>query len=141
MSDYLTDLRSDLVDAHARYGQRSGIERAARAHAPTRAGLAALAAVAAAVMAVVAGGVALTRGTDDQVVGRRAPGVVARVALGGPVTGLGLGGVASDSGAAWIAVNRGEVIRVDATTYKVTARIPIAGLNGGSSSGRGVVVA
>jgi hypothetical protein len=127
MSDYLTDLRRDLVDAHARYGQCSAMERAARAHTPTRAGLAALAAAAAAVIAVVVGGVALTRGTDDQVVGRRAPGVVARVALGGPVTGLPLGGVASDSGAAWIAVNRGEVIRVDATTHRVTARIPIAG--------------
>ena len=127
MSDYLTDLRRDLVDAHARYGQRGAIERAARAHRPSRAGLTALAAAAAAVIAVVVGGVALTRGPDDQVVGRRAPGVVARVALGGPVDGMGLGGVASVSGAAWIAVNSGEVIRVDATTDRVTARIPIAG--------------
>jgi outer membrane protein assembly factor BamB len=127
MSDFLTDLRNDLVDAHARYGQRSAIERAARAHHPSRARLAAVAASAAAVTAGVVGGVALTRGTDDQVIGRRAPGVVARVALGGSATGLSLGGVASESGAAWIVVNVGDVMRVDATTNRVTARIPVAG--------------
>src|SRR4051794_41899635 len=92
MSDYLTDLRRDLVDAHARYGQRSAIARAARAHTPKRAALAALAAAAAAVIAVAVGGVALTRGTDDQVIGRRAPAVVARVALGGAGAGLAFWG-------------------------------------------------
>jgi DNA-binding beta-propeller fold protein YncE len=76
---------------------------------------------------VVVGGVALTRGTDDQLVGRRGPSVVARVPLGDGLTDLPLGGVASGFGSAWIAGHRGEIIRVDAATRKVTARIPIAG--------------
>lgn len=140
MSDYLTDLRRDLVDAHDRYGGRSAMERAARAHTPTRAGLAALAAAAAVVIAVVLGGVALTRGTDDQVVGRRAPAVIARVALGDDPAGVSVGGVASGFGAAWITGRSGEIIRVDAATHKVTARIPVAGSGSRQSGGSGGIV-
>jgi outer membrane protein assembly factor BamB len=100
-----------------------------------------LAAAAAVLIAVVVGAVALTRGGDtDTVVGHR-PAVVARTQLSpdpsrpcvsacevaDPYMAL-----ASGFGSAWIGgVEHGELVRLDAGTHRVVARIPVGKLPSG----------
>jgi hypothetical protein len=120
MSDYVSELRRDLVDAAERHAHRGRVGLLSRplhprAWSPTA--LAGAAAVAAAVVAVV---VTLTtlapppKPSDAK--------IVATVRLGGQPQDAVLAG-----GSLWIADSEGRVLRLDAATRRVRARIPVGG--------------
>ena len=89
---------------------------------PTRAAGFGLATAVAVLVAVVVGAVALTGGGDKNTGVGRSPSVVARMSLGeAPLDAL-----ASGFGAAWIGgIERRDVLRVDAATHRLVARIPV----------------
>jgi DNA-binding beta-propeller fold protein YncE len=132
MSDYVTGLRRDLVEAAERQAQRGRAGRVwrplhPRAWSPTA--LAGAAAVAAAVVAVV---VTLTtlapppKPSDAK--------IVATVHLGGQPRDAALAG-----GSLWIADFEGRVLRLDPVTRRVRATIPVGGEPRAVAADRGVV--
>jgi outer membrane protein assembly factor BamB len=126
--DFVTRLELQLRQAERDQERRGRLGRALagpRAHVPAPRALVGLAAAAAVAIATVLGAVALTRGGDEQTVGRRGPSVVARVALGDFPRGFD-GGIASGFGAVWIAgSDRKEIIRLDPVTRRVLTRVPL----------------
>ena len=115
MSDLLTELRREVVGAHAQHQRRSARSTRLRAWRPVFAGAAALAVgVVAIVLAVRA--VPAPEPSSE-------PRVVEVVRIGGiPVDGVLAGG------ALWVADSgRSEVVRIDPGTRKVVARIRLTG--------------
>ena len=138
--DFVTRLELQLRQAERDQERRGRLGRALagpRAHIPAPRALVGLAAAAAVAIATVLGAVALTRGGDEQTVGRREPSVVARVTVGDSPRGFD-GGIASGFGAVWIAgSDRKEIVRVDPVTRRVLARVPLghpAGVSGVATS-------
>jgi hypothetical protein len=132
MSDYLSQLRSDLVDAHERYGRRGRAGRAARpVHprtwrpAPVLAGLAAAACLVAAVIAI--------RGALP---GPAPAGLrqVDKVRVGGQPTDAAFG-----FGYLWVADFQGLVIQVDPGLHRVVRRVPLPGDADSIAVGAGAV--
>jgi hypothetical protein len=120
MSDYISELRRDLVDAAAREqaaGRPGRVARPLRVRAWSPTALAGAAALAAALVAVV---VTLTtlapppKPSDAK--------IVATVHLGGQPRDAVLAG-----GSVWIADHEGRVVRLDPATRRVRARIPVGG--------------
>lgn len=120
MSDYVSELRRDLVEAAERQAHRGRAGRASRslhprAWSPTA--LAGTAAVAAAIVAVV---VTLTtlapppKPSDAK--------IVATVQLGGQPRDAVFAG-----GSLWIADHEGRVVQLDLATRQVRARTPVGG--------------
>ena len=121
MSDFVTDLRADLVDAAARRQRDSRLARATRPLHPRAwrpAALLGAAPVAIGVAAAVAAALALS--TPAQHPGR--PHVVAEVRLGGQPQDAVLSG-----GSLWVADYGGDVVRVDPIRHRVAGRITVGG--------------
>ena len=132
MSDYVSELRRDLVEAAERQAHRGRAGRTSRslhprAWSPTA--LAGAAAVAAAIVAVV---VTLTtlapapKPSDSK--------IVATVHLGGQPQDAVLA-----SGSLWIADFEGRVLRLDPATHRVRARIGVGGTPRSIAAGGGAV--
>jgi outer membrane protein assembly factor BamB len=137
--DFVTRLEHQLSNAERRRergSRRSRLRASARAWLPSRAVSFGLATAAAVLIAVVVGAVALNRGGDENSVVGRSPSVVARTSLGEePLEDL-----ASGFGAAWIGgVERRDVVRVDAGTHRVVARIPVGDFPSGVVTAAGAV--
>jgi hypothetical protein len=119
MSDFLTELRGDLVGAHARYGQRGRAGRVARPVHPRTwrpATILAAAAAAACVFAAVLGVRALRTPTPAKV------RVVEQIRVGGQPSAAVAG-----FGRLWVADFNGNVIEVDPDHHRVVRRIPVRG--------------
>jgi DNA-binding beta-propeller fold protein YncE len=118
MSDFISELRGDLVEAAARHGRRGRLERAARVAHPRAwrpriavAGLAVAAGLAAVVLSVAA--LAPPERAAQ-------PRVVAVVRVGGiPVDATFAGG------SLWVADFGHRIVRVDLRTRRIVARIPL----------------
>jgi hypothetical protein len=132
MSDYISELRRDLVDAAAREqaaGRAGRVARPLRVRAWSPTALAGAAAVAAAIVAVV---VTLTtlapppKPSDAK--------IVATVHLGGQPNGAVLAG-----GSLWITDFEGRVLRLDPATHRVRARIGVSGTPRSITAGGGAV--
>jgi outer membrane protein assembly factor BamB len=143
--DFVTRLEYQLSEAERRQERGSRLSRLlarARVSIPLPVGALGLATVAALVIAVVVGAVALTRGGSEEsvVVGHR-PAEVARTQLsptpGSPcVDACAVSNpyivLASGFGSAWVGgVEHGEVVRLDARTHRVVARIRVGKLPSG----------
>lgn len=135
----MTRLEHPLSNAERRRERGSRLSRllaSARAWLPSRAASLGLATAAVVLVAVMVGAVALTGGGDKNTVVGRSPSVVARTSLGEePLEDL-----ASGFGAAWIGgVERRDVVRVDAATHRVVARIPVGDFPSGIVTAAGAV--
>jgi streptogramin lyase len=133
MSDFLTELRREVYEAHARNRRRGSVGRAlgrGYARRPSRRALApALAVLAAVAVAVIA--VRLLPAAKPAGPG---PRVTATLRIGGtPVAGA----VGYDS--LWIADATGSVVRVDLGLRRVVARIPVGGGPDSITVGSGAV--
>jgi hypothetical protein len=113
MSDCLSELRRELVDAHARYGERSAIGRVVRPRAWRP--VLAVGTVAACVVAI-----ALTVGTLRQSAPSGRLGVLAVVNVGGQPNDAAAG-----FGSLWISKYGGTLVRVDPATRRVLQEIPL----------------
>ena len=137
--DFITSLEHQLSSAERRREHGSRLSRllaSARAWLPSRAASFGLATAAVVLVAVVVGVVALTGGGDKNTVVGRSPSVVARMSLGEEP----LEDIASGFGAAWIGgVGRRDVVRVDAATHQVVARIPVGDYPSGIVTAAGAV--
>lgn len=116
MSDYLTELRRDLVDAHGRHGRRGRLGRAARVAHPRawRPGTAVRVPAVVACVAIVV----LVAGTLREPESTATLRVVTVVELGGQPVDATLAG-----GSLWVADYSGAVIRVDRARREVRARV------------------
>ncbi len=129
MSDYITGLRGDLVDAADRHRRRGRVGRATR-QMPARTWRPALAA-ATIVTGAVAVLVAANALSPSQPV---RPGIAALVQIGGqPQDAVAAGG------SLWVTDFEGAVIRVDPETRRVIARIDVEGNPAGIAAGAGGV--
>lgn len=128
MSDFLTELRREVVDAHDRHHRRGRAKRRLRRFL-TRTwsprGALGVAAVATTLMIVVIGTRFLAEPQPSH------PGIKGILSVGG----LPLDAAFSD-GSLWVSDANGQVIRVDPATRRVLARIPLGG-NGGSIAAAG----
>ena len=115
MSDLLTELRREVVGAHAKHQRRSARSARLRAWRPALAGAAALAVL------IVAVAVAVRSVPAPEPSGE--PRVVEVLQIGGiPVDGVLAGG------ALWVSDSaRSEVVRIDPDTRRVAARIRLTG--------------
>jgi len=121
VSDFITGLRTDLVEAAARQQRRGRVGRAARPLSPRAwrpAAVLGAAALAISVAAVVLAVLALSPPTERA--GR--PHVVAEVRVGGQPQGAVLAG-----GSLWVAEYGGNVVRIDPTDRRVLGRNPVGG--------------
>ena len=121
MTDFITGLRGDLVDAAARERRRGRLGRGALALHPRSwrpAAVVGAIAVAGSVAAIVLAVVALA--PPAQRAGR--PHVVAVLRVGGSPTDAVFG-----DGSLWVADFAGTVVRVDPATQRVRARIGVTG--------------
>jgi DNA-binding beta-propeller fold protein YncE len=121
VSDFLTGLRHEVIDAHARHQRRGRVWRvvgAAGAHARLAAVL--VPPIAATAVLVVLALVVL-RGAPAPPPGSP-PRILAVVHVGGMPTGMAFG-----SGSLWIADFAGSVVRVDPRSHRIIARIPVDG--------------
>ena len=117
MSDYITGLRGDLVDAADRHRRRRGVGRATR-QLPARTWRPALAAatIVTGAVAVLVAANALSPSPPVR------PGIAAVVQIGGqPQDAVAAGG------SLWVTDFEGEVIRVDPETRRVIDRIDVEG--------------
>lgn len=128
--------------AQERRGRASRALAAASAWAPSaRAPAAWAAAAAVAIAAIIAAG-PLGSGSDEQTSGQRDRSIVADVSLGDFPRAFATGGV-SGFGDVWIGGSeRGEVIRVNATTRRVVARVSLGDVAAGAGrlSGIGMTI-
>jgi hypothetical protein len=116
MSDFITELRRELVDAAERERRRSAPRRAlARSRRPLALAVASAAAIAAAVVGIAM----LGRNAPEPVI--TAPRVVATIEIGGFPQGATLA-----AGSVWVTENDGRVLRLDPRTRRVIATIPAA---------------
>jgi hypothetical protein len=120
MSDYISELRRDLVEAAEREQHRGRAGRAVRPVHPRAWSPTALAGAAAVAVALVAVVVTLTTLAPPPKPAEAK--VVATVRLGGQPQDAVLAG-----GALWIADFEGRVLRLDPATRRVRARIPVGG--------------
>jgi outer membrane protein assembly factor BamB len=121
VSDFITGLRADLVDAATRQQRRGRVGRAARPLHPRAwrpAAAVGAMAVAVSIAAVVLAVLALSPPTQQA--GR--PHVIAEVRVGGQPQDAVLA-----SGSLWVADYGGDVVRIDPTGRRVLDRIPIGG--------------
>jgi sugar lactone lactonase YvrE len=121
VSDFIADLRRDLVDAAAREQRRSSLRRRGLAlrRRPWRpAAVMGVLAVAASIAIVGLAVVALAPPTERA--GR--PHVVGVLRLGGTPTDA-----AFADGSLWVADFAGTIVRVDPGAPRVVARVPVAG--------------
>lgn len=132
MSDYVSELRRDLVEAAERQQHRGRAGRVARPLHPRAWSPTALAGAVAVAVAVVA--VVLTLTTLAPPPKPSDAKVVATVRLGGQPRGAVLAG-----GSLWIADFEGSVLRLDPATHRVRARIPLGGAPTSVAADRGVV--
>ena len=115
MSDYITELRRELVDAAERQQRRSVPRRAVRrSRWPIMTGLAGVAAAAALVLGVVLGARELSNPAPA------GPRVVATVRFGGIPTGAALG-----AGSVWVTGHDGSLWRIDPERRRVVATIDV----------------
>ena len=131
MSDFITGLRGDLVDAADRHRRRSRLRAAkSRLIVLPRVWRPALAAgtVAATVLAALIVASSLSPSRPAR------PEVAAVVDIGGQPQDAVLAG-----GSLWVSDYSGRVIRVDAATSRVTARIDVDGNPEGIAAGAGAV--
>jgi hypothetical protein len=114
MSDFITELRRELVDAAERERRRSAPRRAVRrARRPLATAFAGAAAVAAAML-----GLAVLGREEAEPVAQ--PHIAATIRLGGFPVGATVG-----AGSVWVSDGSGRVLRVDPETRQVIARVPI----------------
>jgi hypothetical protein len=128
MSDFISELRREVVTARARHQRRGRRERAARALRPSswahepRMVLGSAAAVVA-VGLVLAASIYLVMAVRPEPAKPPAPNVVARFTPAGS-----LDAIAAGFGSAWLDdPNADRLLRVDPRTRKVTARIRVRG--------------
>ncbi len=115
MSDYITELRRELVGAAERQQRRSVPRRAVRrSRRPIMTGLAGVAAAAALVLGIVLGARELSNPAPA------APRVVATVRFGGIPTGAALG-----AGSVWVTGLDGSLWRIDPERRRVVATIDV----------------
>ena len=132
MSDYISELRRDLVEAAEREPHRGRAGRVARPLHPRAWSPTALAGAAAVAVALVAVVVTLTtlapppKPSDAK--------IVATVHLGGQPRDAVLAG-----GSLWIADFEGRVLRLDPATHRVRARIRVGGTPRSIAAGGGAV--
>lgn len=119
MSDFLSELRGDLVDAHERYGRRGRTGRLARPVHPRTWRPAAMLATVAAAACLIAGvlGVRALRGPAPTSVQ-----VVDQIRVGGQPVDAALG-----FGSLWVGDFGGSVIQVDPARHTILRRIPVGG--------------
>jgi hypothetical protein len=131
VSDYLSQLRGDLVAAHARYGRRSRTERLVAPLRPRNWRPATLLATLIAAACVVAGliGVSTLRPLPPASIH-----VVARIHIGGQPSDAAAG-----FGYLWVADFDGSVIQVDPVHDRVVRRIPVGGSPHSIAAGAGAV--
>ena len=120
MSDYVTELRRDLVEAAERQAHRGHAGRLWRPLHPRAWSPTALAGAAAVAVAVVAVVVTLTTLAPPPKPSNAK--IVATVHLGGQPRDAALAG-----GSLWIADHEGRVVKLDPATRRVRARIPVGG--------------
>jgi hypothetical protein len=131
MSDYVSELRRDLVEAAERQQRRGRAAQVARPLHPrawSPVALAGAAAMAALVLVVVM--TLSTLAPPPRPSGK----VVATVHLGGQPRDAVLAG-----GSLWIADYEGRVVRLDPATRRVRARIPVGGTPRSITAARGAV--
>jgi outer membrane protein assembly factor BamB len=116
MSDYIAELRRELVGAAERERRRSAPRRAlARTRRPLASALAGAAAVAAGVFGIA------VLGREEPVRPTIAPvHVMARIGLDGIPQAATIG-----AGSVWITEDAGSVLRLDPDTGRVIARVPV----------------
>ena len=133
MSDFISELRREVVDAHGRHHRRGRLQRAARAMRPRvwrpAAVLAAVAVAAALVGAVVA---VRYLAAPERPASR--PQIVAVIAIGGTPVSAAFGG-----GSLWVTDFTGSVVRVDPRGRRVLARIKVRAQPGSIAAGAGSV--
>lgn len=113
MSEFITELRRELVDAAERERRRSAPRRAlARSRRPLALGLAS----AAAIVAAIVGLAMLGRNPPEPVI--TAPRVVTTIRLGGVPQGAAMG-----AGSLWVSEADGRLLRVDPSARRVIATV------------------
>jgi hypothetical protein len=134
MSDFISELRADLVEAAAREQERNPIGRALRPLYPRTwrpavvvGGLAVAAAVVAAVISVVVLAPKPTPPADN-------PRVVATIRIGGIPLSAAFG-----DGSLWVTDFRGDAVRIDPVHRRVLARVPTGHSPGAVAVARGAV--
>jgi DNA-binding beta-propeller fold protein YncE len=120
MSDYVTGLRRDLVEAAERQQHRGRAARAARPLHPQAWSPTALAGAAAVAVALIA--VVVTLSTLAPPPKPSDAKIVATIHLGGQPRDAVFAG-----GSLWIADHEGRVVQLDPATRRVRARIPVGG--------------
>jgi hypothetical protein len=119
VSDFLTDLRGDLVDAHARYGQRGRAGRLARPVHPRTWRPAAIVAAAVAAAAVAVGVLGVRAVHNPTPASLR---IVARVSVGG----AGVGDATLGFGNVWtVDAHNGVVTQIDPVHARVVRRFSL----------------
>jgi hypothetical protein len=131
MSDYLTQLRGDLVDAHARYGQRGRAGRLARPVHPRTWRPATLLAAAAAAACLVLAAVGI-RALNGPVPAKLR--IVDQVRLGGQP-----GDAVMGFGYLWVTDFSGSVVQVDPVEHRIVRRIPVGANPSSIAAGAGAV--
>jgi streptogramin lyase len=126
MSDFVTELRREVLDAHARHRGRRPVERLAHA------GRALLPPGRVLAPALVALGLLLValRALPSSTPVAPPPRVLGVVPVGGTPLGMAYG-----DGSLWIADFNGGVVRVDPRTHRVLARIRVGGRPDSIASG------
>ena len=121
MSDFITGLRADLVDAADREQRRGTVGRVARPLHPRAWRPAAVVGVTALAACIAATAVALIALAPSPQEGGR-PHVVAEVQVGGQPQDAVVAG-----GSLWVAEYGGDVVRVDDASRRVVGRVTVGG--------------
>jgi hypothetical protein len=119
MSDFLTELRNEVVDAHARHRRRRRLHRALRPAHPKGWSARPVLAVAAVLVALLA---VVISGRFHAAPRPGSPGVSALLRVGGMPVDAAYG-----DGSLWVSDTGGVVIRIDPARRRVLARIPTRG--------------
>ena len=133
MSDFISELRREVVDAHGRYRRRGRLQRAARAMYP-RVWRPAAVLAAVAVAAGLVGAVVAVRFLAAPERPASRPQIVAVIAIGGTPVSAAFGGRSL-----WVTDFTGSVVRVDPRGRRVLARIKVPAQPESIAAGAGSV--
>jgi sugar lactone lactonase YvrE len=127
MSDFRTELRREVFEAHARHRRRAPLRRRLVGARPRRVLAPVLAAAAVAIAILVIR-------LPARPAPAKPPRIQAVVHVGGQPIGAALG-----DGSLWVVDSSGSVVRVDPHSGRVIARIPVAGTPDAVAAGAGSV--
>ena len=133
MSDFISELRREVVDAHGRHRRRGRLQRAARAMYP-RVWRPAAVLAAVAVAAGLVGAVVAVRFLAAPERPASRPQIVAVIAIGGTPVSAAFGGRSL-----WVTDFTGSVVRVDPRGRRVLARIKVPAQPESIAAGAGSV--